>query len=94
MDAAAKISEMTDLLFFDRWGNYKEVSHLFEDWEEKSPNTRREFFRAQLPHGNIPSEKSAHWKRDDPLRGLDAPNAQQKMNDLASWIEGFARESL
>ena len=57
-------------------------------------NTRREFFRAQLPHGNIPSEKSAHWKRDDPLRGLDAPNAQQKMNDLASWIEGFARESL
>ena len=94
MDAAAKISEMTDRIFFDRWGNYKEVGHLFEDWEQKSPRTRREVFRAQLLHGNIPSEKSAHWKRTDPLRGLDASNAQQKMNDLASWIEGFAKESL
>ena len=94
MPVAAKISEITDLLFFDRQGGYKEVSHLFEDWEQKCPQTRREFFGAQLRHGTIPTETSDHWKQDDPLRGLDATNAQQKMNELALWIEGFARESL
>ena len=94
MPVAAKISEITDLLFFDRQGGYKEVSHLFEDWEQKCPQTRREFVGAQLRHGTIPTETSDHWKRDDPLRGLDATNAQQKMNELALWIEGFARESL